>query len=242
MLWPRMPLRPRKSFTGRFRWPAVLISFGLAGAFLLFLVTRFDIDLGATWQSFQASNPLLFVLALLVHYTTFLFRGARWRLLLNSARQGGDSSEPNTPHCGSLILLGWFTNSVTWFRLGDAYRAHVYAQDSGGSFSRTIGTILAERVLDIALVFLLLALATLLLVTSGVGASWIFMALAALMVAGLAGVLLIMWVFRLHLARYPQPGPGRAGLVFRRRVRGQRGFGLIIKPGDGSVSSVTGIQ
>ena len=84
-------------------------------------------DLGAIGESFKASNPLLFVLALLVHYTTFLFRGARWCILLKNAENDPRMSEPNTLHGSTLILLGWFTNSVIWFRLGDAYWAYAYA-------------------------------------------------------------------------------------------------------------------
>ena len=177
------------------------MSFGLAVAFLVFLVTRFDIDLGATWESFKGSDPLLFLLAVLVHYTTFIFRGARWRLLLRNAQEDPRMPTPTTLHCASLILLGWFTNSVLWFRLGDAYRAHAYAEDTDASFSRTIGTILAERVLDMALVLLLLALATAFLIGTGVGTSWVFVGLAAAMATVLAGVLVAMGIFRSRLAR-----------------------------------------
>ncbi len=204
MPWPHINIknRPQPNFRGRFFSIPTLVSFIVAGAFLIFLVTRFDIDLGATWESFKSSNHLLFLLALLVHYTTFAFRGARWRILLQNARGESDPPVPGAIHCSSLVILSWFTNSVTWFRLGDAYRAYAYTQDTGGSFSRTIGTILAERVLDMALVFLLLAIATVALLVTGVGMSWLFVGLAALMAAFLAAVVLLMGVFRSRLARF----------------------------------------
>ena len=103
---------------------------------------------------------------------------------------------PSTLHCSMLILLGWFTNSVTWFRIGDAYRAYAFANDTGSSFSRTAGTVLAERILDIVLVFLLLVVATLLLLTNGLGISWLFVWLAAMLLGILTIVLLLMWRFR----------------------------------------------
>ena len=206
MPWPLTDRNSPSTFKGRLLFPATLVSFALAGAFILFLVKGFDIDLGAIGDSFKESNPFLFALALLVHYTTFLFRGARWRILLKNAQNDPLMSEPKTLHCSALILLGWFTNSVTWFRLGDAYRAHAYADDTGGSFPLTIGTVLAERLLDMALVFLLLTLATLFLAASGVGISWVFLGLAAIMSVGLAGIILIMGVFRSRLARF-LPGP-----------------------------------
>ena len=186
----------------------------------MFLVTRFDIDLAATWESLKASNPYLLVLAVLVHYTTFIFRGVRWRLLLRSAQETPEGPVPGTLHCGSLILLGWFTNSVTWFRLGDAYRAYAYAEDTGGSFPRTMGTILAERALDIALVFLLLAFAALFLAASGISTPWVFVGLAATVVAILAGVILIMERFRARLIRIL---PGALSAAYQRFHEGAMG-------------------
>ena len=190
----------------RFLSPPTLVSFAIAGAFLLFLVSRFDIDLSATWDSFRAADPLLFVAALAVHYTTFLFRGMRWCILLRNARQDTEVREMSPLHCSSLVLIGWFTNSVTWFRLGDAHRAHAYADYTGGSFSRSMGTVLAERFLDTVVVFLALAASTLALAVNGTGPSWVFVALAAVMLSGLVAVLLLMGVFRDRMARF-LPGP-----------------------------------
>ena len=212
MPWPHINSRSQVNLRGRFLSPLSLVSFVVAGAFLLFLVTRLDIDLGATWESFKDSNLLLFVLAVAVHYTTFIFRGARWRLLLMNAEDGPKTSAPGTWYCGALILLGWFANSVTWFRLGDAYRGYTYAGDRGGSFPRTMGTILAERVLDMGLVLLLLLSATLILLATGAGTSWVYVGLAALMAAFLGGVLLAMGLFRSRLARLI-PGPLEAAYV-----------------------------
>ena len=206
MNWLRGNLQNPRSSRGRLFSLPTIISFVVAGAFLFFLVTRFDIDLNSTWESFKSSNHLYFLLALLVHYTTFIFRGARWRLLLENAREDPASFAPTTRYCGTLILLAWFVNSVTWFRLGDAYRAHTYGEDTGGRFSHTIGTILAERFLDVVLVLLLLLLATLFLVATGTGTSWVFVGLAAIMVGVLAAALWSMGFFRSRLSR-DLPGP-----------------------------------
>ena len=80
-----------------------LVSFLVAGGFLLFLVTRFDVDLEVTWRQVRSADPWLLLAAFAVHYTTFLFRGARWRLLLqNSARISGDRE----PVPGILFAAG----------------------------------------------------------------------------------------------------------------------------------------
>ena len=213
MEWPHQDQKRRATLKGRFLSLPTLVSFGLALAFLFFLVTRFDIDLSKTWESFNSSNHGLFILAFFIHYTTFVFRGARWSLLLKNAGTsapgseqqapiGGEPVGPSTPLCAKLLLLGWFTNSVTWFRLGDAYRAYLYSGKTRSSFSHTMGTILAERVLDTLLVFILLVVSALFLVRGGVGTSWMFVALSALLLFILAVVLVLMGLFRWRLAKH----------------------------------------
>ncbi len=165
-----------------------LVSFLVAGGFLLFLVTRFDVDIEVTWQQARSADPWLLVAAFAVHYTTFLFRGARWRLLLqNSARISGDSEPvPGILFCSRAVLLGWFVNSIGWLRLGDAYRAYLYREEYGAAFSGAIGTLLAERLLDVVLVALLLVIAAPFLVgEAGGGSAWA-------LVTGIAGLLVVL--------------------------------------------------
>ena len=107
-----------------------------------------------TLGTIKRSNPTLYVLAVFVHYTTFLFRGQRWRLLLRNAGVTRSKEIPLPSVIGSarLILIGWFASSVTWFRIGDAYRAYAYTKESGASFARSGGTVVAERLMDILLI------------------------------------------------------------------------------------------
>ncbi|MEK7814574.1 MAG: flippase-like domain-containing protein, partial [Chloroflexota bacterium] len=177
-----------------------LVSLALAGAFLAFLVTRFHLDLPATWNHIAASNPWFLASALLVYYTTFLFRGARWRLLMRNVL-GRGTAVPGVGYYGQLLLLGWFANSVSWFRLGDAYRAYLYSSEQCVSFARTMGTIMAERFLDALLVALLLLVATLLLISRGQGASWPVLGMALVLLALVAAVLLAMGRARGWLVR-----------------------------------------
>lgn len=195
------PNRQPVSLTRRLLSPAAVVSFAVAGAFIFFLVAGLDIDLDTTWDSLKSSDLILFVGAILVHYTTFLFRGARWKLLLENAQTSDEPHKPGVLHCGHLLLLGWFVNSITWFRLGDAFRAYAYSEDTGSGFPHTIGTILAERFLDMILVLALLLLATAILVVTGAGTSWVFVGLAALMAALIGGILAGMGFFRERLLK-----------------------------------------
>ena len=193
---------PPSIFRRMLSLPAI-VSLALAALFLVFIVTRFDVDLSSTWDQVTDSNPWLLILAVVVHYTTFIFRGARWRLLLQNTSAPG-AVVPGVLYCSQLVLLGWFANSVGWLRLGDAYRAYLYRDEQNGSFSRTIGTILAERALDTILVALLLVAAVPFLLDSGDRVTWLVLALAVSLVAGLAVILAAMtWARALLLRRLP---------------------------------------
>lgn len=188
-----------------FSLPA-LVSLLVAGGFLLFLVTRFDVDLGATWDRVRGANPWLLAAAFAVHYTTFFFRGARWRLLLQHSSQisGGSEPVPGILFCSRAVLLGWFVNSIGWLRLGDAYRAYLYREEHDAAFSGAIGTLLAERVLDIVLVALMLLAAAPFLIGGGNdGSAWVLLtATAGMLVLLLLVVLAVMVLARDVLLRW----------------------------------------
>jgi uncharacterized protein (TIRG00374 family) len=167
------------------------------------LATQLDLDWSVTWDSIRHSNPWWFVLAILGHYSTFIFRGARWRLLLVNAAQSQDEAErvPSTLRCGGLILMGWFVNSVTWFRLGDAYRAYAHSEDNRVSFVRTMGTVVADRVVDVSVVFTMMAAAAVTLYVGGqVRPSPLFMVAGATLLAVILGTLAAMYFMRRWVA------------------------------------------
>ena len=194
-----MPLNPERgapvSIARRAFSLPTIVTLALAAAFLFFLATRLDIDLNAIGRQLRSANPLYLFLAVAVHYTTFLFRGLRWRLLLNNAQAEGE--EPaGIFQCSQLVLLGWFANSVAWLRLGDAYRAYLYHEERRAPFVRTMGTILTERLLDIATIVVLLAVSLPFLVGAGQGGAWTVAATAASLLGVLALVLLFILATR----------------------------------------------
>ena len=198
----RAPSTPPSILRRVLSLPAI-ISMAFAALFLVFIVTRFDVDISSTWDRVTGSNPWYLVLAFAVHYTTFFFRGARWRLLLQNTSVAG-ASVPGVLYCSQLVLLGWFANSVGWLRLGDAYRAYLYRDEQGGSFSRTIGTILAERAMDTVLVALLMLATVPFLLDRGNSVTWVVLGLAVSLVVALAVMLVAMtWARGLLVRRMP---------------------------------------
>ncbi len=182
-----------------------LISFSIAAMFLLLLATRFNIDWSETADILATSDVSLYLLAFASYYFGFLLRGLRWRIMLSNANVIGPETRnaPSALTCGVYVFMGWFANAVTWFRLGDAYRAYVFTEDTGAGFPRTIGTVLAERVLDVVMVFILLVLAAFAVYSGGdVSGIPLFLGIAAVLVFVGLGMLVAMKQFGMHLARF----------------------------------------
>lgn len=214
----------RFSLGRRFLSLPTLISIVIAILFIAFLWTRFDIDLYSMWRYVRHSQPGWLLLALALYYLTFPLRGWRWRILLDncdSFREPG-SSRPGIPAFSVMILLSWFANSILWFRLGDAYRAYLLGDRHRASFSRSIGTVAAERLMDIGVVFGLLLVAGVGLFLSGeFGGKIKTVILAATVLAGLGGFALLLFrLFGAHVERFL---PGRFRSIYGRFQEGTLG-------------------
>src|SRR4029078_351989 len=105
------------------------------------------------------ANPAILLAALLIYYTTFIVRSLRWQTLLENVgySRAEGSPMPAPFGLGEILSLSWFANCVTVARLGDAYRGYMLKRAAGVSFTVTIGTILAERLLDLGVLAGLLA-------------------------------------------------------------------------------------
>ena len=127
-----------------------LIALTLSVTFIIFLATSFDLDWTHTWNNVQAMDFSQYAAALVLYYLSFLFRGIRWRVLAVNAGllNSPGTSLPGIPKFSQLILVGWFVNSVAWLRLGDAYRAYALSEESSNKFAFTLGTVVAERAVD----------------------------------------------------------------------------------------------
>lgn len=138
--------------------PQTLLSFGLALAIVVFLVTRLDINLGEVWSNVRHINPFAYAIAYLVYYFAFFLRTVRWKGML--AQAGIDAEHghpiPAYPRLMATLLLSWFVNCIVPAKLGDGYRCYLLRKDTGASFSSTLGTILAERLTDLLVLFFMM--------------------------------------------------------------------------------------
>ena len=151
------------SLRRRFLNIRTLISFALAIAILYFVLTRLDIDFTATWETIKSCSPYLYLLAFISYYATFPLRAFRWRLLLRNAGfdNEGEDDLPSTWRLTGMVMLSWFVNSVMYARLGDAYRAYLFTEDTNASLSKTMGTVVAERFIDVVIIFSLIVISAL---------------------------------------------------------------------------------
>ncbi|MCC7104746.1 MAG: flippase-like domain-containing protein [Chloroflexi bacterium] len=144
--------------------PETVLSFVIPLGLLYVIAARgFNLSLAEVWDRLRTANNGLLLLAVGVFYTSFVPRTHRWRTLLENA--GLDrAAYPRIPRFGRLyemVVLSTFVNTVTVARLGDAYRGHLLTKAAGVSFTATLGTILAERLVDVAVIALTLTLAAL---------------------------------------------------------------------------------
>lgn len=136
-----------------------LISVAVAFAVIAFVFRGFDIDPAEAWRQMRRINPGMYLLAFVIFYLTFPLRALRWRILLRNAKfpiDEGRHSWASIPALTEYIGLSWFANCVVPAKLGDAYRGYLLKHNGSVSFSRSLGTIFAERLLDMIVLFTLL--------------------------------------------------------------------------------------
>lgn len=136
-----------------FDWKT-LVSFVVAIAILALLLSRVNVDVGATLAAIRNADPLLYLLGFVSFYMVFPVRGLRWRLMLRSS--GLPPAEiPTVPRLVRIIFLSWFVNCLVPAKLGDLYRAYLLKSWERISGSKAGGTIVAERLLDLTTLLLL---------------------------------------------------------------------------------------
>ncbi len=96
------------------------------------------------------ANPALLLAAFVVYYLSFPLRGLRWRLLLRAA-----GTDVSTRDSTEIIFISWLVNCVVPAKLGDIYRAWLLRLNFAVSLSRTLGTVLIERIFDLFAIVLL---------------------------------------------------------------------------------------
>jgi uncharacterized membrane protein YbhN (UPF0104 family) len=166
-------------------------------------------DTASEWAALGAAIAL-YGLATLV-------RGQRWGSLL--AAEGGQQGSADAH---GLNVVGYTGNNLLPARAGDAVRVFLMAPRAAMSKKAVLGTLLAERLLDIVvIVTLFVVVGYFLLGEVGAGSlEWIALATAGVAIGGTAAVVLVRRHERLHRLAAPV-------LSSTLQLRGRHGLGLL---------------
>jgi uncharacterized protein (TIRG00374 family) len=168
-----------------------LLSFVIGLAILGFVLSRVDVNVTEIRARLAQTSLPLFLGAIILYYATFPIRALRWQQLLKNvgyAKSNEDGTRlPSIWGLAEIVLLSWFANCIVPAKLGDVYRAYLLKSNAGVSFSKTFGTILAERIIDMLLLFVLLAVSVLVAFAGALPPS-----ILSIMQVGLVLVLLVV--------------------------------------------------
>jgi uncharacterized membrane protein YbhN (UPF0104 family) len=155
--------------------------------------------------------------AIALYAVATLVRGERWHSLLRA-----EGARPARQDSHGLNVVGYAANNVLPARAGDAVRVFLMAPRAQTSKKAVLGTLLAERLLDIAVILtLFVAVGYGLLGEVGAGdLHWILLATAAVAIAGAAAVVVVRRSDRLH--RFAAPI-----LSSTLQLRGRHGLRLL---------------
>jgi len=193
---------------GRVLRPRTLLSFVVALGIFAIFIRRLDIDPAAVWAEVRTANPWLFAAAFGVWYASFFLRAARWRMMLSRVEidERHGYAVPGTLGMVEIFMLSWFANCIVPAKLGDAYRAYLLKQATGASFSTGLGTILAERLTDLTVLFLTMSAVAVVVFGGQIPsvATQTFLLGSVLLVVAAVG-LAVMWFSRQALRRRLPP-------------------------------------
>ncbi len=123
---------------------------GLAISLICLVLAALGIDWHQVAAAFGQANLLYFLPALVACIAFLAARSQRWRVLLGPEVAFGDAF--------SVTNIGYLISNVLPFRLGDPARAVAVGMKGTVRTSAALSTVIVERVLDMAMVVVLLAL------------------------------------------------------------------------------------
>jgi glycosyltransferase 2 family protein len=168
---------------------------------LVIFAQRENINPQKTWDVIRSANLFFFLVAFVIYYCSFAIRALRWRLLLENVgfTRANGIQLPKFWKLVEIIYISFFANGVVPAKLGDLYRAYLLRQEIGVSTTRSFGTVLAERLLDL-IVLLLLFIPAILISLHANMPSQLHVSLEIMLAVVVVG---IIGLFALRVAREP---------------------------------------
>jgi glycosyltransferase 2 family protein len=168
---------------------------GIAVSAVAIVLVFHSVDPRQAVDIVAGASPGWLLVAALFLVIDLVVRAARWRVLLAPIR------EVPLPATLAYLLVGYLANNVLPARLGELVRTHYMGDRQGLSRATVLGTVVVERVVDVAVVVAIAALAILVLSVRGTVASAVLVGLAV-------GVLLAV-ALAVGIAAHRLPGAER---------------------------------
>lgn len=173
----------------RVRWRQASVWIGLLVSLLFIYLAVRTVDLGAVGEAIRGMEFWLLLPATGVMAVAIYLRAIRWRLFF------APEHRPGMGAVTAALLIGYLFNNILPARAGEAARVIALKQRAGTPRFEALGTVVAERALDVVcLVLILFGLAPVL-----PGVDWLPRALAfGGALSAVLGVLLVAIAFYGH--------------------------------------------
>ena len=112
-------------------------------------------DLAEVAQTLQRANVAWLLAALAASWITLPLRGLRWRMILSAS-----GLLISRRAATEILTLSFWVNCVLPAKMGDVYRGWLLKHNGAASFGNAVGTVIAERLVDLTTVALLGAAST----------------------------------------------------------------------------------
>ena len=116
---------------------------------VVLIYTYRDYDFSKVWYDIGRLNLWWILLALIFSWLSPLFRGLRWAQLISSSGYRVSNS------VSSLIVFTGYAANIIVPRFGEISRCAILDRYNGVPFSKGLGTLLAERFVDMVLLILI---------------------------------------------------------------------------------------
>ena len=121
-----------------------ILSFSVATLCLYFAFNQVNIE--DIYRALSNANLNYIIAAFITTFITFILRSVRWKILLDSPKNLELQKYISTTH------IGYFLNNILPFRAGDLARAKLLSNSSDNKFSFLVGSLVAEKIIDLWIV------------------------------------------------------------------------------------------
>jgi uncharacterized protein (TIRG00374 family) len=184
-------------------WVGAIVSI----MFLFFALRK--VDLASAWQAALSARQSDLLLAWLCLLASYIVRAWRWRIIMYSIKPASFWT------MWRVFVVGFMANNILPVRMGEIVRAYVLGQIIEVNAASVLGTIAVERVLDVIMVLMLLAVGVAFGMLAGIGGSvWLGAAMVGVLIAGV----LVLAVWGEQLADWGERIVGRVSPSWAKKI------------------------